>query len=41
VHDDDVAAVMAALSQLRREAPVVDVTPRWRFSGRWFARRVR
>ena len=37
VHDDDVAAVLAALAQLRRETPVPDATPVWRFSGRWFA----
>ena len=36
LYEDDVAAVMAALAQVRREAPIVDVTPPWRFSGRWF-----
>jgi hypothetical protein len=35
-YDEDVAAVMAALGQVRREVPLVDVTPVWRFSGRWF-----
>ena len=38
VVDEDVAAVLAALAQVRREAPVVDVTPPWRLSGRWFHR---
>ncbi len=37
VHDDDVAAVLAALAQIHRDAPVPDATPVWRFSGRWFS----
>ena len=36
LHEEDVAAVVAALAQVRRETPVPDTTPPWRFSGRWF-----
>ena len=36
LYEEDVAAVVAALAQVRREAPAVDATPPWRFSGRWF-----
>ena len=39
--EEDVAAVVAALTLLRDSSPVVeepvDVTPPWRFSGRWFS----
>lgn len=36
LYEEDVAAVMVALAQVRRETPVVEATPAWRFSGRWF-----
>ena len=36
LNEEDVAAVLAALAQVRRETPVADATPSWRFSGRWF-----
>ncbi|HET9089637.1 MAG TPA: hypothetical protein VFN54_04990 [Acidimicrobiales bacterium] len=36
LYEEDVAAVLVALAQVRRDAPVVDATPAWRFSGRWF-----
>jgi hypothetical protein len=44
-HDDEVAAIVAAL-ELAWPRPVVDAgaaeddTPRWRFSGRWWAKPV-
>ena len=38
LYEEDVAAVMAALGQVRRETPTVETTPAWRFSGRWFHR---